>query len=306
MSTPTLRSDHAAKTYRYLRIGILGATGMLLISVILEVYETTCLLTSISAYYYTPARPVFVGALMAIGLALIVIKGERKEDLALNVAGMLAPVVALVPIRTFETVGDCASRDPVRDADPEVLRAFLDLSVGNNMSALVWAGAGGLAVTVFVFIKGRKGPSELLETFRRGGSTERESLVDLVVFMSLAAVFAGWFVFFRGSFIDLAHPLSAGGMFVALAGAAWLSSGYSMSWRKPMYRGIALVMLVSMPVLYLSWSLFEFRWWVFVLEIIEIVLFGVYWAVQTGERWSEEVVEPPNPDPTPTTGKAGI
>ena len=299
MPTPTLPSDHAAKTYRYLRIGILGATGMLLISVILEVYETTCLLTSISAYYYTPARPVFVGALMAIGLALIVIKGKRKEDLALNVAGMLAPVVALVPIRSFVTVGDCASRDPVRDADPEVLRAFLDLSVGNNMSALVWAGAGGLAVTVIVFIKGRKGPGELLETFKRGGSSERESLVDLAVFMSLAAGFAGWFVFFRDSFIDHAHLLSAGGMFVALAVAAWVCSGYSAGWRKPVYRGIAVVMLVSMPLLFITASFF--RWWVLALEVVEIVLFGAYWAVQTDERWTEEVVDSPNPNTSPTT-----
>jgi len=208
-------------------------------------------------------------------------------------------VVALVPIRSFVTVGDCASRDPVRDADPEVLRAFLDLSVGNNMGALVWAGAGGLVVTVIVFIKGRKGPRDLLATLKRGGSTERESLVDLVVFMSLAAVFAGWFVFFRGSFINHAHLVSAGGMFVALAWAAWVCSGYSAGWRKPMYRGIAVVMLVSMPALFIT--SFFFEWWVLVLEVIEIVLFGAYWALQTDERWSEEVVESPSPNPTPTT-----
>jgi hypothetical protein len=289
MSTSKLASDHAAKTYRYLRIGILGATAMLLASVSLEVIETKCFLTSISAYYYTAARPVFVGALLAIGLALITIKGDRREDLALNIAGMLAPVVALVPIRSFNMVGNCLVRDPLRDADPEVLEAFLDLSVGNNMSALIWAGGGGLVVTVGVLIKGRK---KLVRTLQGPNtSSERESLVDLVLFASLAAIFVGWFAFLRVSFIGSAHLVSAGGMFVALAVAALVCSKYASGWRKRTYRWIGITMIASIPLLALS--SFVFDWWILVLELIEIALFAAFWAVQTIERWDEKVVATP-------------
>ena len=289
MSTSKLASDHAAKTYRYLRIGILGATAMLLASVSLEVIETKCFLTSISAYYYTAARPVFVGALLAIGLALITIKGDRREDLALNIAGMLAPVVALVPIRSFNKVGNCLVRDPLRDADPEVLEAFLDLSVGNNMSALIWAGGGGLVVTVGVLIKGRK---KLVRTLQGPNtSSERESLVDLVLFAVLAAIFVGWFAFLRVSFIGSAHLVSAGGMFVALAVAALVCSKYASGWRKRTYRWIGITMIASIPLLALS--SFVFDWWILVLELIEIALFAAFWAVQTIERWDEKVVATP-------------
>ncbi|WP_255583711.1 hypothetical protein [Dietzia sp. ANT_WB102] len=53
---------------------------------------------SISAFYYTPARGLFVGTLVAIGVALVAYRGyTRGENRLLNAAGMLAMVVALFP-----------------------------------------------------------------------------------------------------------------------------------------------------------------------------------------------------------------
>jgi hypothetical protein len=53
---------------------------------------------SISAYYFTPTHSIFVGGLVAIGVALIAVKGSTDlEDALLNVAGVLAPIVAFVP-----------------------------------------------------------------------------------------------------------------------------------------------------------------------------------------------------------------
>src|SRR5205085_6408417 len=68
-------------------------------------------LGSISAYYYTPVRGMFAGALLAIGACLVCIRGSTTvEDILLNVAGMLAPVVALIPTppdkKLPEAVGD--------------------------------------------------------------------------------------------------------------------------------------------------------------------------------------------------------
>lgn len=56
-----------------------------------------CVQRSLSAYYYTPAKPVFVGALLIIGFAMIAMWGMTWwEDAALNLAGLLLMVVALV------------------------------------------------------------------------------------------------------------------------------------------------------------------------------------------------------------------
>ena len=53
---------------------------------------------SISAYYHTPMRNVFVGILFAIGASLFLYKGYgTTEDFVLDAAGILALCVALLP-----------------------------------------------------------------------------------------------------------------------------------------------------------------------------------------------------------------
>ena len=55
--------------------------------------------TSISAYYHTDMRDVFVGGLFAVGLALLIYKGfSFTEDWLLNVAGVLIIGVAYFPM----------------------------------------------------------------------------------------------------------------------------------------------------------------------------------------------------------------
>ena len=72
----TKAATEARKTYRYLRIGMVGMVVFLATSLVIEAAKADCLQTSISAYYYTPVRSVFVGGMIAIGLCLIVIKGS--------------------------------------------------------------------------------------------------------------------------------------------------------------------------------------------------------------------------------------
>ena len=53
---------------------------------------------SLSDYYYTPLGDIFVGMLIAIGASLTVYAGySRQEDWVLNLAGVLAVAVALIP-----------------------------------------------------------------------------------------------------------------------------------------------------------------------------------------------------------------
>lgn len=54
-------------------------------------------MSAISAFYYTPVHAIFIGVLFATGFSLIALRGrDRVEDLFFNLAGFLAPVVALV------------------------------------------------------------------------------------------------------------------------------------------------------------------------------------------------------------------
>jgi hypothetical protein len=56
------------------------------------------LLSSVSAYYYTPAQAIFVGALIGLGACMIALKGTRPvEEIFLNLGGRFAAVVAIVP-----------------------------------------------------------------------------------------------------------------------------------------------------------------------------------------------------------------
>lgn len=93
-------ADYIVETYFVLRMVI--AVGALVLPVALVAWATVDpsvpMADSISAYYYTPARGVFVGVVASIGVALLAYRGyTRGENLLLNAAGVLAIVVALVP-----------------------------------------------------------------------------------------------------------------------------------------------------------------------------------------------------------------
>ena len=66
----TAVSTSLERTYRYLRIGVAGTVVAILLAVA-QASTTYGWLTSISDYFYTPARDVFVGALVAASLALL-------------------------------------------------------------------------------------------------------------------------------------------------------------------------------------------------------------------------------------------
>ncbi|HOM12412.1 MAG TPA: hypothetical protein PLB41_03750 [Rubrivivax sp.] len=84
---------------------------------------------SISAYYHTDLRDVMVGALCAVGLALLIYKGfSRAEDWLLNIAGVLVVGVALFPTdpaRLLQCFPPCAAQcvafSPKLDRTADVL-----------------------------------------------------------------------------------------------------------------------------------------------------------------------------------------
>lgn len=288
------------KTYRYVRLGMIAAVFLLAASVILErVKVAGCWQPSISAYYYTPVRAVFVGTLLAIGLSLIVIKGSTgREDMCLNVAGMLAPVVALVPTsdhgtcwsivpRELPTVPNASGDDPLAD--------WVIANIHNNIEALIFAGLAGLALALItsgvLFRVGRRNGEYL--TVKQFVKKEENRGTAVGLMSALVLLGAGALAYYHwGGFETKAHGIAAGAMFAALALAAGFNAldCYRLQRRCYfwLYLTVALLMAVSALPLLVDW---EHK--VLAVEIAEITWFAAFWLMQTGELWNDTVRRAP-------------
>ena len=294
----TKAATEARKTYRYLRLGIVAMVVFLAASLAIEADKAPCLQTSISAYYYTPVRSVFVGGMIAIGLCLIVIKGSTAiEDLFLNIAGMLAPVVALVPTAD---PGHCWSvvPNPLPTDNHGALAGWVVANIDNNMKALLFAGLFGLVLAFVIALFANGGPIALAKNVAPG--------THAGLALALALVGGGWWAFhYWDGFEAHAHFYSAIGMFGFLAIA--IASNAVQRRKDPpkiyfwLYTAIALLMIGSGAVMLELQS--KFTHMVFTLEATEIALFAAFWLVQTKELWNDTIRDPtvatPPPPPPP-------
>lgn len=278
-----LESQDVRKTYRYLRIGMIGAVVLLAVSIGIERSKVDCFQTSISAYYYTPVRAIFVGSMFAVGLSLIVYKGRTTwEDASLNFAGMLAPVVAVAPTTD---VGRCWSvaPSPLPVLADGSLANWVVTNIDNNFYALLIAGFIGLGVALGTAMA--VDPRAPLDRRRRG------TWVSLGV--TFLALLLGWWLIQNWSgFTTRAHGSAALLMFAWLAVAIVVQAiehrhegGKRLFW---VYAGIAALMIVGGILIAGTRAFGEHT--VFALEAYEIGFFAIYWIVQTAENWHERVV----------------
>jgi hypothetical protein len=92
-------NNHVFLAYTSLRCGM-GILGLLLPLVLMfgGLASRTPFQASLSDYYNTPMRDYFVGILFALGSFLYLYKGfSWKENYALNIAGVLVILIAVVP-----------------------------------------------------------------------------------------------------------------------------------------------------------------------------------------------------------------
>ncbi len=275
----------AIKTYRYLRIAMVGAVALLGVSIVIERTNVDCWQTSVSAYYYTPVRSVFVGMLMAIGLCLIVIKGSTPwEDATLNAAGMLAPIVAVVPTTD---VGVCWSQSPGRlpvDDDGN-LASWVTANIDNNITALLITGIAGLLVAAVIASIATHNVKAVAEV---GDVGMRLGLLAAMVFLLVGA---GLFIWWD-DFETRAHGIAALLMFFFLALAVGRNAWDHRRDDSPrryfwLYAVIAAAMVTAPIIMFPLGS--DWRHMVLVLESTEITLFAGFWLVQTREHWGETV-----------------
>jgi hypothetical protein len=292
MADPDRLHLAAPKTYRYLRVAVVAMAVLLGTSVAIEIVfgPRGGILDSISAYYYTPVRGVFVGALLAVGLGLVAIKGrEGPEDVMLNLAGMLAPLVALVPTPISVPVAGF-------ETERRTVPAPLVPAVENNVAALLVLGLVGL---LFAWATVGDG------AYR---STHLRSVAGAGV---LLAGLALWFGLARESFLEFGHYAAAVPMFGLIVGVAVVnarhttrgavSSRLAAATYRRAYAGIATFMGATIVVAGIFFLLDStghrpFSSWLFWVEVVLLALFATFWVLQTAENWDEGLVsesEPP-------------
>ncbi|MGY2127723.1 hypothetical protein [Blastococcus sp. SYSU DS0617] len=275
----------AVKSYRYLRLAMVAMVFGLAVAVVHEVLRVdgNCWQTSLSGYYYTPVQNLFVGALIAIGVCLVSLKGNTdSEDVLLNFAGMCAPFVALVPIHDPSACG-VVTDDLNRD-----------LNIANNVVALLAViGAALAALAVLWWHNRRTSNGEPLPTrIEILGYAE-----SVLLFGATVAVF--WL---QPEWFDrYGHPVAAIAMFTFIFANVVVNAVNIYYERKgtraPVrrlnrYTWTAIAMAVSVAGNVLLWAL-GFDHWLLTIEASLIGCFAVFWGLQTWELWDQGLRKEP-------------
>jgi hypothetical protein len=329
-------SDTFAKSYRYLRMAMVGLLLCVAAAVLYQSWrQGWSLLGSVSGYYYTPAQALFVGGLIGLGACMIALKGPPVEDVFLNLGGVFAAVVAIVPTSPDkEVVRKCrqgagplltekASTGQLDCPTVQMLAAATKANVENNLTALLVVGAIALlASLVFAWRDGtlnRQADGHAKRTFWWG--------FGVAAFLWLAALIAR--LAFLQWVIDKAHHIATVGLalcvlVVVLANAYRVreQSGdvpqvrqspvrqsldavgelIAVRRHRDWYIWIARLMLLVAAVTLVLWWIFHLitLFWV---EGAVFVFFMVFWTVQTFklERSTKPAAVPPPPATSTST-----
>jgi hypothetical protein len=264
----------ALDTYRYLRGGMAVMIVLLGAAVVAERVGADCWQTTISDYYYTSAHAVFIASVCAVGAMLIVYKGSSAtEDVLLNFAGILAFVVAMVPTTRPELL-----------CGPTRLIAGDDAAVRN-----VWA-------VVIALVVSRVASWWM---YRRTGTTrERPPLATAATWLQRVVLGVGVAILVAAPewFRANAHGVAAVAMFASIIATVLITAfvtGNQDQAKCPQrrryqaaYRAIAAAMALALgTAVVLHLVLDGFNHAIIVIEAALILLFGVYWLVQTVELW---------------------
>ena len=281
MGIDETRGLAAVKTYRYLRLALVGLVVLLFSSLGIEWLSAgrECVQTTISGYWHTPVRGVLVGVLVTMGVCLIALKGNSKaEDVLLNLAGILAPGVAFIPTADFS---ECSSAPaPAQDFGP---------ATANNMQALFVLGVTAVLVAFALAVK-ESGSLARLDRWDRLG---------LALGFAATAGGALWFYASRETFVSHGHNVAAVPMFLVIVVVVWFNARHvkevveQYPRLRPVrgryllaYRVIAALMAVTLA-LAVAGHLLNWEYALLAVEIALITLFGTFWIIQTRELWNQ-------------------
>lgn len=281
-----IRTTSTQRTYRYVRLSLVGAMLFLGTGVGLQA-ATGGPLPSVSAAYYTAAQGVFVGSLCAIALALLVLSGRSLEQMLLDLAALFAPVVALVPspVQTGVVSGVVVSCP----GDGSCVPTDAVPAVAVSMPALLVVGGVGVAATATLAVV--------------QGIVDRGVVVSLIAAAGIVTAWSGWWFLSPDTFLKGAHNVAAIAFF-ALVGAVALIAALRPAARttrrhlrlRIAYGIVVVGIVVALGLLIVVvvarvagvTALDELPIPLFFLgEATALVLFAVFWLVQTVELWNE-------------------
>lgn len=288
----------ALRTYRFLRLSVLGLLTLLAVSVLRE-YRAAggCWQGSISAYYFTPVQSVFVGTLVALGVVMIVLWGKTVvEDSLFNLAGMLTPIVAFVP--TLDT-----NRCGLRDAAGGLVtsRPEADSVIEGHTPAVV-NNVSSYYTVLFVALLAIGVVGVVAHLWTRWAPVVEHATSYWLAWGAATALWT-WGVWSftrdRDDFLDGAHNASAIVMFVLVIAAIFAIGAHRLredahAGDAPERRwGIAYLSLGSAMVVgcLALWGLNapvgDDSRLVLQLEVWLLAGFFVFWTLQTVDRWNE-------------------
>jgi hypothetical protein len=296
---PPEPDENAIRTYRYVRVLIVALTIGLLTAVVVERVAAGCLLGSISAYYYTPARGLFTGGLIGIGACLIAIRGENDfQDGLLNVAGLFGPMVALIPMhlnagtldqrsREASCIADAHRLTDVRPGDLKevafglVTAGRVDSIRNNTLALLVVLGVGLLFLGALIWYA-RRHP--------RAGVPAPKWWPWVVSVLLVVAVWA-LYALAHDVYIERVHFTTAILMFVALSAFAVVDGIRTVRLQRAVKRGVAYVvlgvgLLAGCIAIMAIGGITHWDYTTFTAEVWGIGVFLVFWVMQTIDLWN--------------------
>ena len=268
-------STSLQRTYRYLRIGVAGTVVVIFVSVLLAV-PVVGWLTSVSDYFYSPARDAFVGALIAASLALLALSGTGAERALLDAAALFAPLIALVP--TTLAPGAVPGVDV-----PCTTRCFppaFEADVDNGVATYLIVGTLTVLVALLLVALGQVSRSAVWAT--------------AAVAVPVLAIVGGLWAFAREAFLQQGHFVATIAFFGLFAAVAILNA-FPRRGAPPapifrvLYTAIALLLVIDL-VIYIALlpgadaSGIPI---VLIAEAIALTLFFAFWVVQGIEKWDD-------------------
>jgi hypothetical protein len=310
-------ADRVVATHMMIRVALTGIALAIVLSVLYQMMKDDCPLTSISAYWYTDARAIFAGGLMVISICLIAYSGGTwTENLLLNLAGVLAPIVAIAPT----TIGKQLDKDCLGTRAPG---SYDSSATTNGLTVYFVVLFAGALFTIFASraLRGRIAA-------RKPGLSPKEKTISRIgagVALAVPVVLLAW-ALIDDDFPQHAHFPSAATMFVFLALVAGSRSewGSRLTKRWDLYRdtatlpealrrtfpysklnlGVAILMLATLLLAGVN-ILLEKRWhhgWdygVITAEFTMLGLFLVFWLAQTIQMRDLTHIGPSDPGPPP-------
>ena len=291
------------RTYLFLRFGLVGTGIAILLAVAFTpsgyLVDGEGTLPSISHYYYTPARIVFTGALCAAALAMIAIAGKGVQSYLLDLAAVLAPLIAIIPTPTLPgEVGvdaqlqDCPGAERCIPADqfPYVATGF---------QVWLWMTIAVLALTSLW---------ALYQRFAKGRDFPKPFWIVLALaFVVWLAYLLVWSIPDQELLRRFGHVAAATLFSLLIITVAIIEAWRQWSDRhdptpppppaffpRAVYAGIYLFLGVVMAIDIAIAGLILAEWFppaewgvtnaVFIVEFVGLAAFAVFWVVQTAEH----------------------